>query len=465
MRASWRATWTAIWVMAVKDLRLMYSDKVGFFFIWFYPVLFAVFFGYVMSTTMGGDGGKGMGAVPVALVDEDQSEGSKKFISRLKKEESLSLEDTSTRAEGIQKVRGAVKPVCLVIPEGYGEAARNVFGGTPPELELITDPARPMEAGIGEGLVTSVAFAGIQDMFSDPTMMLDQLGSARDSVLNADDITEEDRRVYLEFLDDIESFFLSSGFFGEAGGNGESSAEGEPSAPDSSDGRNGWKPVRIRKTSVADLPASGEASADAKPKSKLSSYAIALPQAIAWGVMACAATFALSLVTERTRGTLPRLEVAPIRRWQILAGKALSCAIATATVMVGMLLLGWVALGVYPVSPLLLIPAIVCIAVAVVGIMMLMSVLGRSEAAVGGISWAVLVVMAMFGGGMIPLAAMDGVLAQLSHISIFRWTILALEGAVWRDYSLIEMFTPCGILLAIGVGGFIVGSVVYSRRS
>jgi ABC-2 type transport system permease protein len=94
-----------------------------------------------------------------------------------------------------------------------------------------------------------------------------------------------------------------------------------------------------------------------------------------------------------------------------------------------------------------------------------MLVLGWSEAAVGGISWAVLVVMAMFGGGMIPLAAMDGVLAQLSHISIFRWTILALEGAVWRDYTLMEMLTPCGILLAIGVGGFVVGSVVYSRRS
>ena len=239
-----------------------------------------------------------------------------------------------------------------------------------------------MEAGVGEGLVTSVAFQGMQDLFSDRTMMLDQLKSGRESILTAEDMPEEDRRTYLKFLDDTESFFQSSGFFDEAGADGEASA-----AP------NGWKPVQIRKTSVADLPASGEASTDPKPKNKISSYAIALPQAIAWGVMACAATFALSLVTERTRGTLPRLEVAPIRRWQILAGKALSCAMATATVMVGMLLLGWAVLGVHPVSPLLLIPAIVCIAVAVVGIMMLMSVLGRSEAAVGGLSWAVLVVM------------------------------------------------------------------------
>ena len=406
-----------------------------------------------------------MGAVPVALVDEDRSEGSEKFISRLKKEESLSLEVIPTREEGIQKVRGAVKPVCLIIPEGYGEAARNLFGGTPPELELITDPARPMEAGIGEGLVTSIAFQGMQELFTDRTTMLDQLKSGRESILTADDVPEEDRRTYLKFLDDIESFFQSSGFVNGAGSSGKPSAEGQASAPETSADRNGWKPVQIRKTSVADLPASGTTAADPKPKKKLSSYAITLPQAIAWGVMACAATFALSLVTERTRGTLPRLEIAPIRRWQILAGKALSCAIATAAVMIGMLLLGWAALGVRPVAPLLLIPAIVCIAVAVVGVMMLMSVLGRSEAAVGGISWAVLVVMAMFGGGMIPLAAMKGALAQLSHVSIFRWTILALEGAVWRDYTPMEMVAPCGILLAIGVGGFVVGSVVYSRRS
>ena len=84
--------------------------QVGFFFIWFYPILFAVFFGYVMKGMMGGDGGKGMGAVPVVLVDEDRSERSREFIARLKKEESLSLEDTSTRKKGFKKFAVRVSP-------------------------------------------------------------------------------------------------------------------------------------------------------------------------------------------------------------------------------------------------------------------------------------------------------------------------------------------------------------------
>ena len=34
-----------------------------------------------------------------------------------------------------------------------------------------------------------------------------------------------------------------------------------------------------------------------------------------------------------------------------------------------------------------------------------------------------------------------------------------------RDYTAMEMVTPCGILLAIGVGGFVIGSAIYSRRN
>ncbi len=46
----------------------------------------------------------------------------------------------------------------------------------------------------------------------------------------------------------------------------------------------------------------------------------------------------------------------------------------------------------------------------------------------------------------------------VSHVSPVKWAILAMEGAIWRGFSLAEMLLPCGILLAIGVVSFIVGS-------
>ena len=70
----------------------------------------------------------------------------------------------------------------------------------------------------------------------------------------------------------------------------------------------------------------------------------------------------------------------------------------------------------------------------------------------------------MIGGGMIPLAFMPAWMQTVSNISPVKWGILALEGAVWRDFTLIEMFLPCGILLGIGAMAFAVGVKLLSRE-
>ena len=39
-----------------------------------------------------------------------------------------------------------------------------------------------------------------------------------------------------------------------------------------------------------------------------------------------------------------------------------------------------------------------------------------------------------------------------------RWAIIALEGAIWRDFGLAEMAVPCAILLTIAVVTFVIGA-------
>ena len=46
---------------------------------------------------------------------------------------------------------------------------------------------------------------------------------------------------------------------------------------------------------------------------------------------------------------------------------------------------------------------------------------------------------------------------RLSNFSPVKWGIIALEGAVWRGFSLPEMLLPCGILIAVGVVCFLLG--------
>jgi len=64
----------------------------------------------------------------------------------------------------------------------------------------------------------------------------------------------------------------------------------------------------------------------------------------------------------------------------------------------------------------------------------------------------------MLGGGMVPLAVMPGWMQSLSVISPVRWMILAYEGAIWRNFSAVEMATPCAILVAIGLVFFALGA-------
>ena len=48
---------------------------------------------------------------------------------------------------------------------------------------------------------------------------------------------------------------------------------------------------------------------------------------------------------------------------------------------------------------------------------------------------------------------------RLIEVSVkSRWAILALEGAIWRDFGPAEMAGPCAILLAVGLVTFVIGA-------
>jgi ABC-2 type transport system permease protein len=106
--------------------------------------------------------------------------------------------------------------------------------------------------------------------------------------------------------------------------------------------------------------------------------------------------------------------------------------------------------------------AVLCTLLCFVGLMMFICTLGRTEQSVGGAGWAMLMIMAMFGGGMVPLAFMPSWLRPFSHISPVKWSILAIEGAIWRKFSFVEMLSPCLVLLAFGAAAFLLG--VFSLR-
>ena len=243
------------------------------------------------------------------------------------------------------------------------------------------------------------------------------------------------------------------------------SAVDEQTAEGADSGESGGFELQFANVESIDVTRQLEKGSRSELLSRLrSKWDITFPQSTVWGILGCVAGFSISIVRERTRGTLTRLETAPIRRTQILMGKGLACFLAVSMVIVVMTTIGY-GLGMRPRSFPLLILATAFIAFCFVGLMMAIAVLGKTEEAVGGTGWAINMVMAMFGGGMVPLMFLPQFMQKVSHLSPVKWAVLAMEGAIWRGFTLTEMLPALAILAAVGLGGIAFGSLHYHRTA
>lgn len=387
-------------VMAMKDLQLITRDWLGLFFIIGFPILIAVFFG-----AMYGWVGTGSVKLRAAVVDEDNSDISRKFVANLQNTGNVDVEQLA-RDEAMDKVRRGDLVGLIALPRGFGETV-GIPWRESPAIEVGVDPARKAEAGLLEGLVMQSAGKLMMDRFQDPAAMRPLVHEAREEVAQANDIPDLLRPVLLEMMDALDKFMESWQRV--------DSAEANSETRDSSPGNMaGFQLARIETIDVTrQIPAD---SMEALIRKLHSRWDISFPQAMVWGVLACAAGFAISIVRERKQGTLLRLQVAPISWGHIVAGKATACFLAVLTVILVLTALGtW--LGMRPLNWPMLSVSAVCVAFCFVGVMMLMSVIGKSEETVSGAAWMTNMVMAMFGGGMIPLVFMPRIMQTLSNLS------------------------------------------------
>ncbi len=213
-----------------------------------------------------------------------------------------------------------------------------------------------------------------------------------------------------------------------------------------SSGGEAWQPLKITTRAVA-----------RERRGPENAFDVTFPQGIVWGLIGCVMTFGVSLVTERTHGTLVRLRMAPLSRAQILGGKALACFITIMLVEVILLTVAF-GFGVRPSSMGILALAGVSAAVCFVGFMMLIASLGKTEQTASGAGWAILMPMSMLGGAMVPQFVMPQWMQTAGMISPIRWVVLAIEGGIWRQFTLNEMVLPCAILISVGIACFAAGT-------
>lgn len=418
-------------ILAVKDMRVLLSDKGNVFWVLGFPIIFALFFGAIYSGA-----GEGPSGMKIAIVDEDKSEFSSSYISKLESDEALKVVSLG-RDEAIEQVRKGKIAAAVIIKKGFGDGFEALFNSDEPSLEIASDPSRRMEGGYLQGLLAKAQFEALGEKMIDRSWMRDQISLWRNEVENdsdANNLDVEQAKLYLDFMDSFDTLLkdvndedFSTGFGGEI--------------------------LNFTKSDVSE-----------EREGPISGFQITFPQSIIWGILGCTATFAISIVKERERGTFARLCIGPISRAHILGGKGLGCFVScifiASLLCVGAKIIFKMPMG----SWLMFVPAALCTVLCFVGLMMFICTLGRTEQSVGGAGWAMLMIMAMVGGGMVPLAFMPGWLRPFSHLSPVKWGVFALEGAIWRDLGFLEMVGPFLILLLIGAGAFSLGVFMLRRQ-
>ncbi len=439
---------TSMLTMMVKDLRLLLRDRFGLFWIFVFPLVYALFFGAIFSGQSGG-GGK----IGVAVVDQDKSAGSKAFTEKLAQHRSLAVarrEDGSMVLHEADKARDLVRrgkrAAYVLLREGFGQRGLDAFAfaGQTSEVhvEVGVDPSRAAERGYLQGILAELSIRHTIDGFSDKEQTKSDVRRFAKRFADDASVPVTQKLVLSVFFSALEKFltgvdlsFVAQNGGGDSGGGGAAAGFGAVDFVD----------VSVKK----DGPTS--------------SFQISFPSAILWGLIGCAAGFAIMIVRERTQGTMTRLLTSPISRTAILVGKGAACFVACTAAIVFLLLVARLGLGIDLGSLPKLVAAIFASATCFVGIMLVCSLLGRTEQAVAGATWGVMMPLAMLGGGMVPLIAMPDWMQALSNVSPFKWCVLALEGAIWRNFSWGELLVPCGILVAVGLGLAVVASLLFRR--
>jgi ABC-2 type transport system permease protein len=410
----------AVFALAGKDLRLLARSRGDLFFTLGFPLLIAIFFGVIFAGPPEGRAAQGL-----IVVDVDASDGSRAFTAGLAAGGGVTVLPAATVAEAITAVRQGRQVAYVVLPRGFGAASQSPFFPPGARLELGVDPSRRAEAAMIEGALMQQAAKGLERALLGAAATRRKIEESRSALALAPGGSPENAAT-VRFLDELSRFLESRGAPG---------------------GGTAFSLLHVDRKEV-----------EPRTRGPRNSFDFTFPQGILWGILGCASTFGIGLVAERSAGTLVRLSVAPLSRPQVLAGKAIACLAAILGMETLLIGVGMLAFHLRPLSYPLLALAAASSAVAFVGIMMALSTLGQTEKAASGAGWAVLLVMSMLGGGMVPLFVMPAWMTTASHASPVKWAILAFEGALWRGFGLEEMLGPCAILVVIGATTFAIGA-------
>ncbi len=412
-----------ILAVARTHLARLKRDRAGFTLAFIVPVVFfsvfALVFGGPRGTTR---------RVPVAVVDEDRTETSARFVAALRREKALRVE-TGRVLEGggaqtpydLASAEDAVRegqvPLALVIPRGFGNAPIH-FGPSAeaPRLSLYADSADPVAPQIVTGLLQKVALTALPDvMASTGIAQMDRWGAS---------LTEEQKSRLREGMETLR---------------GRASAPAPGTAAEDGGAAGGG----LVAVDVKDVLGEGKKN----PASALLAAGLGV-----MFLLFSASGAGGALIEESESGTLDRILGTRVTMTQLLLGKLLYLSVVAVAQLTVMFAWGQAFFGVELIRHLpgfLVMSAVTAVACSSFGLVL--AAASKTRIQLVALSNLLILVMSALGGSMVPRYLLSETIQKLGLITLNAWAIDGFLKVFWREEPLWKLWPQVAVLLLAAI--------------
>jgi ABC-2 type transport system permease protein len=406
-------------------------DRVAQALTFLLPILFFSIF----ATVFGGQGNSQTSRIRIAVVDEDQSEFSRRMIDGLQKEQGLRVRTTATpeggpvldRAAAERLVRNGDLPVAVVIPRGLGAAfVEKGFGPGGPSVQLLADVSDRIAPQMVLGLLQKVTMTVAPDLM--------MTGGMAQFEKHGGPLTPQQRAAVQQWLPMLKE--QASGQAGPSGGSGSPMGLG---------------------VDVVDVMRT-----DDRRGSLISFYAAGI--GVMFLLFSSVGGAGGALLEEVESGTLERLLSTNIGMTQLLIGKWLFLSLIGMAQLTVMFLWGWAVFNLPLFSHL---PGFfvmtIATAAAAAALGMVLAAVARTRGQLSGFSTILILTMSALGGSMFPRFLMSETMQKFGLLTFNGWALDGYLKVFWRNAPVWQLWPEVLVLVGASIV-FMTAARVVARR-
>jgi len=377
-----RRTWHIIGKELLQNLR----DPLALVFTVLMPLVFTVFLGFIIP---GADDEES--ALPLAITDLDRSPAATQLIERLDATPLLEVEAMDA-VEIDAAVQDQKVTAGLIIPAGYGEALET---GRPAALSFVRLQTSSGAQSVWQAIEAVLSESNAVALAAEAAAA--QVAAATGSVVD-DGLVESARSL---------------------------------------------AQVELATPAVVVTTASGGTSIAAQSGGFEQSSKGSIVYWVFFGVMSVGGT----MVLERQRGLLRRMNIAGVRAREIIGGKMITMFIVTFLQQLLLVVVGHFAFGIdYFNSPAALLLVMVSLSLLAAAFGLLIASVFRTENAFVATNVITALLLGALGGAWFPLEITSAGFAKVAHILPSAWLMDSLHGITLKDWGIVDVLGPMGIV-------------------